>query len=388
MPKSKNSSTIYPEDQLSLQNSEQIVEIEGDVEETVSPSSYSITSYNADYPVDGLVKRIQRNDIQIPAFQRSYVWKKEQASRFIESLLLGLPVPGIFLAKEPETNKLIVIDGQQRLKTLQYFYENRFPVANQEDKYQEFNLLGVAKQFNGKTYNSLSANDQRQLDDSILPATIVRQEEPQEEASTSMYYIFERLNTGGTPLSPQEIRASIYYGKFNQLLSELNEYETWQKIFQGKANATKPNPSKRMKDHELILRFLALFFEIKLYKESMKQFLNDFMEHNRNLQKYSISQVTQIFQKTIDTVYLIAKEKAFRPRRGIHAAVFDAVMVGLARRLEHGEIQQIDRLKQAYHDLLESDDFKNSSINSQQMTNVKTVRRRIDLATKKFQAIL
>ena len=93
------------------------VDVEGDVDDGIPPGYYSITSYGADYPIDGLIKRLDRGDIIIPKFQRSYVWKIEQASRLIESFLLGLPVPGIFLARENETNKLIVIDGQQRLKS-------------------------------------------------------------------------------------------------------------------------------------------------------------------------------------------------------------------------------------------------------------------------------
>ncbi|USR91556.1 DUF262 domain-containing protein [Phormidium yuhuli AB48] len=361
--------------------------IEGDVQETVSPSSYSITSYNADYPVDGLVKRIQRQDIYIPDFQRSYVWKKEQASRFIESLLLGLPVPGIFLAKEPETNKLIVIDGQQRLKTLQYFYEGIFPIKSDENKQTHFRLSKVAEQFDGKGYEDLSANDQRQLDDSILPATIVRQEEPQEEFSTSMYYIFERLNTGGTQLSTQEIRASIYYGEFNQLLNELNQHEIWQKIFQGDESSRKPDPSKRMKDCELILRFIALNFAIDSYKKSMKEFLNQFMKTNRNLQRYSALEIKGVFENTINTIYQALGERAFRPRRGLHAAVFDAVMVGVANRLKQGEVQQKSLLQNAYNELLENHKFLESSINSRQMTNIRNVKNRIDLATQKFQNV-
>lgn len=84
---------------------------------------YLISSYGADYPVDGLVQRIQREDIYVPPFQRNFVWSHAQASRFVESMLLGLPVPGIFLFKEPDTQKLLVVDGQQRLRSLQWFYE-------------------------------------------------------------------------------------------------------------------------------------------------------------------------------------------------------------------------------------------------------------------------
>jgi Protein of unknown function DUF262 len=107
-----------------------------DVDETseIIPFRYAITSYGADYPVDGLVKRLQPQDIVIPTFdpetessgslegfQRRFVWTTSQSDKFIESLLLGLPVPGIFLVKQPD-GKLLVLDGQQRLRTLQAFY--------------------------------------------------------------------------------------------------------------------------------------------------------------------------------------------------------------------------------------------------------------------------
>ena len=84
---------------------------------------YRISSYGADYPVDGLVKRLRQGDIAVPTFQREFVWPLPQASRFIESLLLGLPMPSIFLSKDSETQKLMVIDGQQRLKSLRFFYD-------------------------------------------------------------------------------------------------------------------------------------------------------------------------------------------------------------------------------------------------------------------------
>jgi len=95
--------------------------VEDESTDEIVPYKYSITSYGADYPVDSLVSRLERDVIFIPSFQRSYVWSLNQASRFIESLLLGLPVPGVFFSKETETGKLLIIDGQQRLRTLQYF---------------------------------------------------------------------------------------------------------------------------------------------------------------------------------------------------------------------------------------------------------------------------
>jgi uncharacterized protein with ParB-like and HNH nuclease domain len=97
-----------------------------ETEGEVIPFRYAITSYGADYPVDSLVQRLDRDVIFVPEFQRKFVWTLKQASRFIESLLLGLPVPGVFFAKEADSGKLLIIDGQQRLRTLQYFYNGVF----------------------------------------------------------------------------------------------------------------------------------------------------------------------------------------------------------------------------------------------------------------------
>ena len=104
---------------------ETIVEdVEDDSAEEVV--EYAITSYGADFTIDSLVSRLQRGDIFVPSFQREFVWDGKMASKFVESLLLGLPVPGIFLSKEEETKRLMVVDGQQRLKSLLSFYEGKF----------------------------------------------------------------------------------------------------------------------------------------------------------------------------------------------------------------------------------------------------------------------
>ena len=97
-----------------------------ETENEVLTFRYEITSYGADYPVDSLVRRLKNKTIFVPPFQRRFVWNKFESSKFIESLLLGLPVPGIFLSKEPEMNKLLIVDGQQRLLSL-LFCLPKFP---------------------------------------------------------------------------------------------------------------------------------------------------------------------------------------------------------------------------------------------------------------------
>ncbi len=202
----------YPADEEPVTQIAENLEDDSGDDDDIIPSKFSIAVSRSDFDVAGLVRRMRDGDIYIPDFQGSYVWKIKQASRFIESLLLGLPVPGIFLAKEPD-NRHIVIDGQQRLRSLRYFCDGKFLEGR-----PAFALLGVHKEFEGKTYESLNAKDRRKLDDSVLSATVVDLHGDQ----SIIYYIFERLNTGGTLLKPQEIRDCIYHGELNELLQKLN----------------------------------------------------------------------------------------------------------------------------------------------------------------------
>jgi hypothetical protein len=312
-------------------------------DEKVVPDKYAITSYGADYPVDGLVRRIRDGSIYVPSFQRGYVWPPRKACRFIESLLLGLPVPGIFFSRDQMTQKLLVIDGQQRLRTLQYFYDGQFPEAK-----RPFSLKGVQSQFQDVTYATLSDEDRRRLDDSTIHATIVKQDEPSEDQS-SIYHIFERLNTGGELLKPQEIRACIYHGPFSDLLKELNANAHWRSIF-GAVN-------RRMRDQELILRFLALNNDADNYFSPMKEFLNKFMGRNRVLAQNAKASFLTQFTDSIDAAVRHLGENVFKRERAFNAAIFDGTMVGLARRLDEGPVNDPGALRQRYEDLLNDPQF-------------------------------
>ena len=332
------------------------------------PYQYSMTSYGADYTVDGLVSKLIRQDILVPTFQRGFVWSYLQSSRFIESLLLGLPVPGIFLSKEFETQKLLVIDGQQRLKSLHFFYNGIFSPTG-----KEFVLKGVQPEFEGRSIKTLDADDRRTLDDSVIHATIVKQDKPEEDNS-SIYYVFERLNTGGTFLLPQEIRHCIFQGQFNDLLSELNSNKTWRAIF-GKVN-------KRMRDQELLLRLFALYYKGKDYSSPMKLFLNRYMGYNRHLQHQSREDLIQIFSSTIETAYNCIGPNVFKLYGTMNAALFDAIGVGIACRLQKGPITDSKLLKEAYDTLLKKEDFRTSVTVA--TADEKNVFLRLDLAIKSF----
>lgn len=338
-------------------------------EDDLDPAgTYRISSYGAAYAVDTLVSRLKKGTFFVPPFQRAYVWSQRQASRFIESLLLGLPVPGVFVAKEGDTAKHLIVDGQQRLKTLQYFFEGDF-------QGRKFKLQDVDKRWCGKTIDELGWYDKQRLGDSIIHITIFQQQKPDDDSS--VYLVFERLNTGGSKLYPQEIRSCVSHGKFIDLLQDINRDATWRKLF--------GRESDRQKDQELILRFLAFFYEREKYERPMRGFLNGFTRRYRNLDNQSGSQFRQVFLDTVGVAYDALGGRAFRPKNNLNAAVFDAVMVGLAKRLERGPLTDSAGLQSAYDNLLANSSFQ--AAYSTSTAGNENVRARFDLAEGAFQKL-
>jgi len=331
--------------------------------------------------VDALVRRMNDGDIVIPTFgfsvndsnniqgfQRNYVWTKPKSDRFIESLLIGLPVPGIFLVRDTE-NKLLVLDGQQRLRTLQKFYKS----SKGQEKYK---LGNVHSQFKDKSYQELDPSDRRRLDDSIIHATIVRQDKPTDDQS-SIYDIFERLNTGGVNLRPQEIRVALYHGKFVQLLIQLNHDVSWRTLY--------GNPSNRLKDLEMILRFFAFYYNGDKYSRPMKKFLNEYMGENRDLSRQCEEELKSLFTETVSFLNNNVGKSAFRPEGSLNAAVMDSVMTGLAKRLQRGDIREIDSVQHEINELFKDENYLLAVKTG--TSNEEKVRRRHKLACEIFSKI-
>src|SRR5436853_1829385 len=255
-------------------DSREVEEIE--IDQTEEPEEHEkdlIIRYEISYYPSDLTLRVyhdKKRDKQlvIPEFQRKYVWDQVQASKLVESFLLGIPVPGVFLYKERKTNKLLVIDGQQRILSMIKFFEGRF-----DEKV--FRLRNVHPTWEGKTFEELSEADRYQLQDAVLRATVVQQLDPKDDSS--IYHIFERLNTGGLKLNAMEIRKCVYYSPFFVLLEQLNETPAWRAIL-GQVKA-----DKRLKDVELILRILAMRENWENYEKPMKAFLNHFMQCKKAL---------------------------------------------------------------------------------------------------------
>ncbi|MFZ0801123.1 MAG: DUF262 domain-containing protein [Terriglobales bacterium] len=208
----------------------ELEEIESEVEDYESgPAEYDVTTFPADFTLQVLYGKWKEKDIEIPKFQREFVWKQAQASKLIESFMVGLPVPAVFLYTERKSQKHLVIDGQQRLKSVFYFFEGFFGEEELQQR-KVFRLEGLSpkSKWYKKTFAEFDEPDQRKLNNSVLRAFIVQQLDPQDD--TSIYHIFERLNTGGTLLTNQEVRNCVYGGKFNDLLNDLNTFQDWRQM--------------------------------------------------------------------------------------------------------------------------------------------------------------
>jgi len=355
----------------------QIPEDDFDPEEIEPPREVEAISYfGTDFDVHGLVRRLNQSDVRIPSFdpvsdgesdlagfQRKFVWKRLQMDRFIESLLLGFPVPDIFFVQQSDKS-LLVLDGQQRLTTMQKFYAGNFA------------LESVVDVFKGLTYQTLDDEQRRSLDNFFIHATVIRYTASPAGAE-SIYSIFERLNAGGTNLHPHEIRVALYNGPLVELLRDLNRIPSWRNLY-GPANP-------RLKDQEQILRFIALYLNASGYQRPLKSFLNRFIFDNREMKALDATVLTDVFTRTCDVLDAGLGRSAFRLTTSINSALADAVMVGVARRLEKGPIKKPDKLRPAFERLTVDQRFKDSVARA--TADEARVDFRLTEATKAFSKV-
>lgn len=370
---SGNSGEVVPTEQPTEIEDEYALALEANVEdeallEQPGDVKFAITSYGADYTVDTLIKRLKSQAFYVPPFQRKFVWSQRHASRFLESLLMGLPVPGIFLYKEPITNRHLVVDGQRRLRTLQFFYNGIFL----ENK---FRLTGIRNEWNNKSYEDLSEADKLKLDDSTIHATIFQQDEPK-NTRRSLHFVFERINSGGIRLSPQEIRNCISDGPLLTAIREMNDDVNWNNAF-GKHRNT------RLKDQELILRFLAMYERGEKYTSPMREFLDDFADDYNSATPEKLEELKTLFSRAMGLCWEAKGDAAFRPIRALNAAAFEGVTLGVAARLSKGDVSA-STIAKAYDNLLANEAFKRACYTGTATED--RVRTRRTLAIETFAA--
>ncbi len=298
---------------------------------------FDISVSPADPTLEVLANKVVQGEIIVPFYQRKYVWKIEQASKLIESFLMGLPVPQVFLYVNPN-DQLEIIDGQQRIMSIKYFFEGYFGEPDAQGKRQVFRLKGLSErsEYNGKTFDDLPTRDQRRLRNASLRAIHIKQLKPSLR-SDSVFHIFERLNTGSTHLKPQEIRNVIYRGRIVDELKQLNDNGDWRKILGIGV------PDKNQKDVELVLRLFSLFKKWEHYQKPMLQYLNFRMVEDRDFQSERASEFKDRFGLAVKMVAdnLV---RPFRPRGVLNSAMLESIMIAI---MEDNDISD-ERLKARY----------------------------------------
>lgn len=273
-----------------------------------------------------------------PFYQRRPRWTSEKQSLLIESFIMNIPVPPVFLY-EKEFNSYEVMDGQQRITALRDFYAG------------EFELVGLTQwsEINGRTYHTLPDKIQAGLDRRSITSIVLLKESTtdEEEASNLRETVFERLNTGGVQLTRQEIRNALYRGRINNLLDRLSRIPAFREAWalpQYIENETEVTPElldnsmyAKMEDVEMVLRFFALRHADN-YRNGMQGFLDLYM---RKATQFTDDDAIVLEREFIDTLQLahdVYGDLLFRPydpakkswSTSAQKAYYDAVMVGMS----------------------------------------------------------
>ena len=368
-------------------NSLKKVEIQEENESFSNDDLFNINSWGADLSFRELISMYDEDDLIKPDLQRKYVWKIDEASRLIDSILLGLPIPSIFLAKKDE--RKLIIDGYQRIMTVYDYVNGIFSKNNKVFKLSNSKIIN--ERWRGKTFKELSDDEQRRIRNTTIHAIIFEQRKPNNDSG--MYQIFERINTSGRTLYPQEIRNCIYHGSYNKLLMNLNKNDLWRKILGC-------DEDSRMTDVEYILRFFAMkditntddynknqIILKKFLNENMAKYCNMSNEQYEKYEKNFITVISEVYQSLGETAFNNISYKYNEKDEFIysdqfvnkfHPTIFESIM--LAFDFAISKKMSFDNLKQKQLDLLNDPNFKEAI--TTRTTNIENIKKRISLATK------
>ena len=306
-----------------------------------------IVTEQARYPLDTICTMLNSGKYQLrPDFQRRRRWERPKQSRLIESFIMNIPIPPIFLY-EYEFSKYEVMDGLQRLTAIKEFYDDKFPLEG----------LEYWKELNGKKYSELPQEIKSGIDRRYLSSLILLKEtaSSKTKADEMKQLVFERINSGGVKLEYQESRNALHSGNFNDLVITLSRNEYFCKIFdipiseeetEELANNTM---YKTMADVEMVVRFFAMRYLDEYEGISLKVFFDKFTDSANKLPQSVLDDYQHVFEQTIKLVYDIYGEQAFCLYKQVSGkqqwyltrnpkkTIYDPVMTVLSQKLDYAD---------------------------------------------------
>ncbi len=315
-----------------------------------SPEDKMLSLYPIDYPFETLVNRINANPAKLkldPEFQRKYKWDKDgwvRSSRFIESCLMRIPLPSCYFAEEDD-GRHMVIDGLQRLTTINRFFNDEFSLEG----------LTTFKELEGKKFSELGAF-QSELETTTIRCIVLRKDNPK----SLIREIFSRLNQGAVALTDQEIRHAIYPGTLDALLTELAQVPDIARF--GLAESTEPKSG--LEPEEQVLRYFAFSDDKNLdgFESNLKSFLDGYMEAKSSLSAEEVEEHRNRFTTALSVCNEVFGDEVFvnpvadRRRKGL--VHYDLVMTTVGKLDREIAIAKKDEIKQAYANLCSSENFK------------------------------
>lgn len=291
-----------------------------------------------DFTLSQLREDVDANDIVTdPDYQRKYVYDDKRASKLVESILIGIPIPTIYLCEEID-GRLSVIDGQQRIVSFVRFLKNEFALSD----------LIQLRDLNGQYYRDMDKASQRTLKQKSLHAIVIKK-----DSQDLKYEIFSRLNLGAVKLKDQEVRNCIYRGSFNNMLKDIaSKNKTLQCLFH--------DDNKRSAYEERILRFFAMrdFMNIQ---GTYKKVMNAYMEAHQNDDEASILKFTNQYNSLIDTIKTVLGEDAFfalseKRRKKFNGAIYDSIIIAFSYFNKRSLIENADKIRDAINNIKANDE--------------------------------
>ena len=355
-----------------------------------------IVTEQARYPLDTIPSMLKSGKYQLmPEFQRRHRWSQEQKSKLIESFIMNIPIPPIFLY-EVDYSLYEVMDGLQRLTAINEFYEDKFALKN----------LEYWRELEGMKYSQLPKDVKRGIDRRYISSIILLKETSKsvEQEKELKQLVFERLNSGGTKLEYQESRNALYPGEFNTLCVKLSCNEYFCKIFMIPAHEyggdvspklEKNSMYSKMKDVETVVRFFAMRF-LDSFDMPLKNFLDSVTEKCNSLDKSVLNQYEELFNDTIKLAYDIFGEKAFgmwkkREEELEYSStsnlfLFDPMMLVLSSMLDKKE--QLINAKQSIDDGMQQLQQENPILNDGRKNTKADIKQRVEIFHDYFNSFI